>query len=83
MTPAPFPAPVRTCATTLLEAVMPIGLGSAFEAEVATLAGITGFDPGSLDIALLNLTGPSTVRLTVAVNVDTTKLKALIQKYAK
>lgn len=60
-----------------------IALGQAFEADVAALAGVTGFDPGSLDITLLNPSGQTTVRFTKAVNVDTTLLKALIQKYAK
>jgi hypothetical protein len=81
-TPAPFPAgcPARD---DLLEVIMAVslGLGADFEAEVADLAGITGFDPGSLSIDFLNPTGETTVRLTVAVNVDTPSLKAIIAKY--
>lgn len=60
---------------------MALGLGNAFEEDVAALAGITGYDPGSLNITLLNSAGPTTVRLTVAINVDTDQLKTLIQKY--
>jgi hypothetical protein len=58
-----------------------LNLGPHFETDVAALAGITNYDPGTLDITLLNPTGPTTVRLTVATNVDTTALKTLIQKY--
>ncbi|WP_208040598.1 hypothetical protein [Leifsonia sp. TF02-11] len=61
---------------------MAINLGPDFEAEAAALAGITQFDAGSLDVQFLNPTGDTTVRLTVAVNVDTPTLKALITKYA-
>jgi hypothetical protein len=61
---------------------MAINLGSSFEAEVAKLAGITVFDPGTMDIALLNPTGNTTVRFTVTYNVDTPSLKAIIQKHA-
>lgn len=62
---------------------MAVAFGSAFDAEVAALAGVTGFDPGSVEIALVNPNGATTVRFTKAVNVDTPTLKALIQKYAK
>jgi hypothetical protein len=62
---------------------MGIALGSAFESDVAALAGVTGYDPGSLDITLLNPAGATTVRFTKAVNVDTTQLKLLLQKYVK
>jgi hypothetical protein len=61
---------------------MAINLGPDFEAEVATLAGVDAFDSGSLTVDFLNPTGDTTVRLTVAVNVDTPSLKALITKYA-
>lgn len=62
---------------------MGIALGSACEAEVAALAGVTNYDPGSMDITLLNTNGATTVRFTTVVNVDTTQLKLLLQKYVK
>jgi hypothetical protein len=58
-----------------------LGLGDAFEAEVAQLAGVTGYDPGSLSIDLLNSNGATTVRFTVGVNVDTTALKGILGNY--
>jgi hypothetical protein len=75
-----------TCATADTPrrlTVTGLNLGPDFETDVATLASITSFDPGSLNIALLNPSGgPTTVRLTVAINIDTTELKALIQKHS-
>lgn len=61
---------------------MAIDLGPEFEAEVAELAGVTQYDSGSLAIAFLNPNGDTTIRLTVAINVDTDALKARITKYA-
>jgi hypothetical protein len=61
---------------------MAIELGPKFEADVAAAAGITGYDPGSLTIALLNPNGATTLRWTVSMNVDTATLKALVRKYA-
>ena len=52
---------------------MPIQLGPDFETTILTAAGIdpTTIDPGSLDITLLNPNGPSTVRCTLVLSVDT------------
>lgn len=61
---------------------MPINLGEQFEADVAQLAGIPNFDPGSLDVPFFNPNGDTTVRLTVSVNVDTDSLKTIIARYA-
>jgi hypothetical protein len=61
---------------------MPLTLSSQFEADVAALAGITQYDAGSLNIQFLNPTGDTTARFTVAINVNTPALKALITKYA-
>ncbi|AGW41729.1 adenosine deaminase [Leifsonia xyli subsp. cynodontis DSM 46306] len=58
-----------------------LGLGTDFEAEVATLAGVTSYDPGSLEITLLNPTGDTTIRFTIAVNVDTPTLKIILGKH--
>lgn len=58
-----------------------LGLGADFEAEVAQLAGVSGYDPGSLEIALLNPTGDTTIRFTTAINVDTATLKTILGKY--
>lgn len=61
---------------------MAINLGTSFEADVAELAGVTAFDPGTLDIALLNPNGgDTTVRFTCAINVDTAALRTIIAKY--
>lgn len=60
-----------------------IALGSAFEADVAALAGVTNYDPGSLDIQLLNSAGSTTVRFTTVVNVDTAELKTILANYVK
>jgi hypothetical protein len=61
---------------------MAVTLGSSFETDVAALAGVTQYDSGSLDVQFLNPTGDTTVRFTVAINVNTPALKALITKYA-
>jgi hypothetical protein len=60
---------------------MSINLGAGFETETAALAGMSVFDPGSLEIALLNTSGPTTVRFTVSKNVDTPALKRILEKY--
>lgn len=60
---------------------MPIQLGVAFETAVLTLAGVdpATIDPGSLDITMLNPSGPSTVRCTLVLSVDTNELKQAIR----
>jgi len=61
-----------------------INLGPDFERDVASLAGIDhdSIDPGTLDIALLNPGGNTTVRFKVHTDVSTPDLQALIQQYA-
>lgn len=81
--PVVFPgeADLRDRRTFFLEATMPLGMPPQFEADVAALVGITGYDPGSMDITLLNADGPTTVRFTFVANVDTAELKTIAQKY--
>lgn len=64
---------------------MPINFGPDWEQAVLALSscqpsGFTGgdIDPGSLEIAQLNPSGPSTVRCTLVLSVDTEQLKQTI-----
>jgi hypothetical protein len=60
---------------------MLLDLGSEFEQNVCKLAGLDPLtiDPGSLTINHLNFGGPTTVRASVLVNVDTNQLAGYIQ----
>ena len=58
-----------------------INLGPTFETAVANAIGINPatFDPGSLQIDLINPAGPTTVRYTIAYTIDTPTLQALVK----
>lgn len=60
---------------------MLLDLGTEFEQGVLKTAGLdpTMIDPGSLTITHLNFGGPTTIRATIVVNVDTDVLAGLIQ----
>lgn len=59
-----------------------LDLGTVFEQNVLKLAGLnpTTIDPGSLTIEHLNFGGPTTIRATVFINVDTNALAGFIQQ---
>jgi len=58
-----------------------ITLNSTVEAQIAALANIPdgSYDPGSLAIDLINPAGPTTLRYTIPVSVDTPSLVAILK----
>ncbi|MFF9565743.1 hypothetical protein ACF1AJ_20510 [Leifsonia sp. NPDC014704] len=60
---------------------MALSLGPDFEARVLEAAGIdpTSIDPGSVEITLLNPAGPTTVRATLVLAVETAVIEQAIR----
>lgn len=59
---------------------MPIQLGPAFETAMLRLAGIDPgqVDPGTVEVSTPNPAGPTTIRCTLVVSVETEDLKQAI-----
>lgn len=60
---------------------MALTLNTTVEGQIADLAGITAgtYDPGTLSIDLINGSGPTTLRYTIHVDVDSTQLIAILK----
>jgi hypothetical protein len=60
---------------------MSLTLNATVEGQIANLANIPAgtYDPGSLSIALINGSGPTTLRYTVHVDVDSLQLIAILK----
>jgi hypothetical protein len=56
-------------------------LNPTVEGQIAALAGIdpAAIDPGSLTIALINPSGPTTIRYTLHFDVDTAALVGILK----
>ncbi|WP_223690097.1 hypothetical protein [Leifsonia poae] len=59
---------------------MPLPIDPQLEAAILDLAGIdpATIDPGTVDIALINPAGPTTVRATLVLSIDTDELRQRI-----
>jgi len=58
-----------------------ITLNALVEGQIAALANLdpTSYDPGSLNIDLINPNGPTTLRYTIHVDVDTPTLVGILK----
>jgi len=62
---------------------MALAIDPDLEAAILGMAGIdpATIDPGSIDIALINSAGPTTVRATLVLSVDTDALRTVIRDH--